>query len=163
MTYRSEAQTVIKETRWTFWKVFWLILLITVMLSITSFALKMASRPAEVIDKVTNADRIIFNYEWFFDTYNDTQALDRQIQGVAKQIEVMGLLLGADRNAWSREDRTEWNRLNAVLLGLRTQRDTVIADYNSKSSQLTRNLFKDRSLPYQLQVIDDTTKGLYAE
>lgn len=160
-SYREDTNTFVKEARWTFWKILGLVLLIGIVVSSIGFVLRIASRPAEVIDKVTNADRIIFNYELFFDTYNDTLAMDKQIQNTVKQISNLEESLGPDRANWAREDKTEWNRLNSVLLGLRTQRDSVVADYNSKSKQLTRNLFKDRSLPYSLAVVDDVTVPTY--
>lgn len=157
MSYRSEFKSVESDAKWTFWRIFWFIVGVTIVCSIVGFGLTMLAKPAAIIDKVTDPDRVIFNYEWYQDTYNDCLALDKQIVNAQNQVDTLQSSLNADRSTWGREDKTEWNRLSSVVGGMRTQRDSVIADYNAKSKMLTRNLFKDRSLPYKLEVVDDKT------
>lgn len=156
MSYRDEFKQARRETVWTFWRVLPLGVMAFVAIGSISFVLSMLSRPAQVVTRVTDPDRIIQNYEWFEETYNDALALDRQIGNAQSQ--VSGFIESAgERSDWSREDKTEHSRLNSIVLGLRNQREGVVAEYNAKSNLLTRNLFKGSELPYQLRVQEDTT------
>lgn len=161
MSYRNDFKTVEREAYWTGWRIFLFIIIASILLGSFGFVFKMLSKPAEIVDKVTNTDRIIFNYEWFFETYHDCLAFDEQIKTADAQLTSFTDTLNDDRNSWAREDRTEWNRLNTIVLGLRQQRSSVIQEYNAKSKELTRKLFKDNSLPYQLEVRDDITVEKY--
>ena len=40
-----------------------------VILPLVAFTVTMVSRPFQVVEKVTNPDRIVYTYEWFFNTY----------------------------------------------------------------------------------------------
>jgi hypothetical protein len=151
--YRNEVKAAVRESKWTFWYIFWPLLLLFVIIGITGWALTILSRPGQVIEKVTEPDKIIQNYEWFENTYNDALAIDRQIK-TAKQTVVDFETSAEDRANWKRPDITEYSRLNSVLQGLRYQRDNIVSDYNARSNQLTRNLFKSSDLPYQLNVTD---------
>lgn len=160
--YRKEVNMLTKESWWTFWKVLLFIVPILLILSILIWVLGLLSRPAQIIDRVTQPDRIIQNYEWFEETYNDTGALDSQISNAQLQVDSFSDGLGS-RDTWSRDDRIEFNRLNAIVLGLRNQRDSVVAQYNARSNQITRNLFKGSSLPYQLKVVGDSTMEVWVK
>ncbi len=154
MDYRDEIKANIKEAQWTFWKVFWPVLIIGLVLGGTSWGVATLSRPAQIIERVTEPDRIIQNYEWFENTYNDALAIDRQIK-TAKQTITDFEVSAGERADWKRTTTTEHGRLNSILQGLRNQRDNIISDYNARSNQLTRNLFKRSELPYQLDMTED--------
>lgn len=151
--YRDEVKAAVRESKWTFWRIFWPFLLLFIVVGIMGWAITMLSRPGQVIKKVTEPDRIIQNYEWFEATYNDALAIDRQIK-TAQQSVVDFEASAGDRANWKRADTIEHSRLNSVLQGLRYQRDNIVSDYNARSNQLTRNLFKGSELPYQLDVTD---------
>lgn len=155
--YRAEINRGIAKTRWTMGAVFFkLILPGLVVIGGFFWALSILTRPAQVIDEVLQPANIIQNYEWFELTYNDALALDRQIKGAQSQIATFEDSAG-DRSGWDRIDKTEHARLNAILQGLRQQRESVIADYNARSNLLTRSIFKGADLPYQLSIIEDQT------
>ena len=158
--YRNEVRSATKEVQWTLGYIVWRLILVVVILSALGWALTILTRPAQVVERVTDPDRIIQNYEWFEETYNDVQALDRQITNAQSQVSAFGEGLGP-RDGWTRTDREEYNRLNTVVLGLRNQRDGVIADYNARSNQITRNLWKGGTLPYQLKLVDDKTTEVW--
>lgn len=82
----------------------------------------------DVVNKVVNANAIIYNYEWFYDQYNAIQAQ-------------MANLKAMPRGSYERR-------------GLIMVLNNMIAEYNSKSRQMTRNLWKpnDPSLPYQIEM-----------
>lgn len=151
--YRDEIETIVRESKWTFWRIFWSLLLLFIVIGIASWTITVLSRPGQVIKRVTEPDKIIQNYEWFEATYNDALAIDRQIK-TAQQSVIDFETSAGDRANWKRADTIEHSRLNSILQGLRYQRDNIVSDYNARSNQLTRNLFKDSELPYQLNVED---------
>lgn len=79
-----------------------------------------------VIDKVVNPNAIIQNYEWYYDQYNAIQAQEANIKMMP-------------------EDAPE-------LPGMRMVMNNAIAEYNSRSRQITRNLWKADDLPYQIKI-----------
>lgn len=151
--YRNEVKAAVRESKWTFWRIFWLFLLLFMVVGITGWVITMLSRPGQVIKRVTEPDRIIQNYEWFEATYNDALAIDRQIK-TAQQTVVDFETSAGSRSDWKRPDTNEHSRLNSVLQGLQYQRDNIVSVYNARSNQLTRNLFKGSELPYQLDITD---------
>lgn len=103
-----------------------------------------------VANRVANPDNIIENYEWFHEANQDYQALALQIEAATASRDSFAELAG-DRSGWTFEDRTEYNRLNTVVLGLTNRRLSLAADYNARSRMINRNLFKDGNLPYELE------------
>lgn len=152
--YRREVTDLAKEARWTFWRILWFVLLISIVVGVVSFGITLLSRPGQIIERVTEPDRIIQNYEWFENTYNDALAMDRQSKTATQSVDRFGQTAGP-RTDWKRADTLEHSRLSSILQGLRNQRDNAVADYNARSNQLTRELFKGSELPYQLDVSDD--------
>lgn len=96
--------------------------------------------------KVINADNAIYNYEWFKQKYQDIEATKRQLTVARRNHADYREALG-DRSTWTFEDKTEDSRLNAVVLGLETNLESQIGDYNARASMATRNIFEDNVLP----------------
>lgn len=97
----------------------------------------------DVIQKTYNADNAIYNYEWFKERYEAIQAIDNKIKNaeIAKQdFETSA----GDRSQWTFEDKTEDARLSTVVLGLKQQREDLIAEYNARAKMANRNIFQDR-------------------
>lgn len=80
-----------------------------------------------VVGKVVNAESIVNNYQWFYDQYNTIQSQKINYESVAP-------------------DAYERNGMRMVL-------NNSIAEYNSRSKQITRNLWKPNDLPYQLELV----------
>ncbi len=147
---------------WAWWtgpKVLLLVFTLVLLGSALGFAGRMLSRPAALVDRVTDPDRIIGNYEWFEEAYNDCLALDAKIATTQKQIATQFEGLPQDRTSWSRQDRDAWNQWQVTLNGQRSQRESIVGEYNAKSKMITRQLWKSPNLPYQLTIVDDQTKG----
>jgi hypothetical protein len=83
------------------------------------------SSAAKVVEKVTSAESIIGNYQWFYDQYNAIQAQEANVTAAAGSAEYTGMKM--------------------VL-------NNAIAEYNSRSKQITRNLWKAPDLPYQISL-----------
>ena len=77
-----------------------------------------------VAKRVTSPDRIIQSYEWFYDQYNAIQAQKRNIAILPEG--------SVDR------------------VGTQMVLNNMIAEYNAKSREITRNLWKANDLPYQI-------------
>lgn len=158
-SYRSEARSAMRKGLWTGSWIIVIVFLLSMLASGLGFVGRMLSRPAAVVDRVTNPDRVISNYEWFEEAYNDCLALDGKIATTLQQISTQFEGLPQDRSTWSRQDRDAYSQWNVTLNGQRSQRQNIVAEYNAKSKMITRQLWKAPHLPYQLEIVDDQTKG----
>ena len=77
-----------------------------------------------VARKVTEPTRIIQNYEWFYDQYHAIEAQRRNIVVLPEG--------STDR------------------IGTQMVLNNMIAEYNAKSREITRTLWKANNLPYQI-------------
>lgn len=108
----------------------------------------------DIVDKTINADNSIYNYEWFKSKYEEIQATKKQIINTQTSIDLMKKDLWDNRKDWAFEDKTEYNRLNTVLLWQKNYIEWLIADYNAKTKMANRNIFKDSLIP---DIIDGST------
>lgn len=92
----------------------------------------------KLVKKTTSATTVISNYEWFYDQYNQIEAMRMNIASISETI-----------NTCKGEER---QRKNTELQGLKLVLNNSIAEYNSKSRQITRKLWKSETLPYQLEM-----------
>ena len=126
---------------WTFWKVFWALLFIVIVVGAITWSLGLLSQPAKILEKTFDADNIVQNYEWFKQTYQDIQATDIKIKNanaaVMSYVETLG-----PRDKWDMMDKTEYSRLNSVVLGLKNYREDLAARYNARSKMVNRAVFK---------------------
>jgi hypothetical protein len=77
-----------------------------------------------VVRRVTSPAAIIQNYEWFYDQYHAIEAQRRNITALP-------------------EGSADW-------IGTRMVLNNMIAEYNAKSREITRTLWKAEDLPYQI-------------
>lgn len=80
----------------------------------------------DLAHKVVNAESIVYNYEWFHDQYNSIMAQKANIDFMPK-------------------DAPERPGMMMVL-------NNAIAEYNAKSAEITRNMWKDDSLPHTINL-----------
>lgn len=102
--------------------------------------------------KVINADNAIYNYEWFKQKKADIDATKQQYKVAKANYDAYRASLG-DRKDWTFEDKGEDARLNAVVLGLQTNLESQIGDYNARASMATRNIFEDTVLPTYIDAL----------
>ena len=100
------------------------------------FVLNLVSQPARTVQKTFDADNVIYNYEWFRQQYQDVRAMDGKIATMEA---------GA---AYAIGD--EKTRLSSIVLGLKTKRQQMVADYNARGSMANRSIFT-AGLPQQIQ------------
>ncbi len=99
-----------------------------------------------VIDKVVNANNAIYNYEWFKQQSEDIKANQNKI-GIADQAVTDFEISAGSRTSWTFEDKTEDSRLRSVAQGLRSQQETLVADYNARAKEADRNIFLNGIVP----------------
>ena len=155
--YRKEYKSLEQEIYWTLPKIVIMFLVALLLFSGAGFIFHLLSTPAAVVTKVTNPDRILSDYEWYRESWQDCKALDEQIATTLQSIEDYKAMLPEDVSTWKQADRTELSRLNAVLLGQRNQRSSIVKEYNARSMMLSRNLFKGLDVPAELNVVNDVT------
>lgn len=109
-------------------------------------ATKLIDTAYDAQDQVLNAENAIYNYEWFKQKYQDIEATKRQYKVSKANYDSYVSDLG-DRSTWGFEDKGEVARLNAVVLGLQTNLESQIGDYNARANMATRNIFEDSVLP----------------
>jgi len=124
--FKTDVESVFGSKVYKFIKVFAVFAAIYI-LSAFIFGLFPFSVAGGVVKKVVNADAIVGNYQWFYDQYN-------AIQSQKANYESMPF------------DAVERNGMRMVL-------NNAIAEYNSRSRQITRNLWKSKELPYEITLI----------
>jgi len=100
-------------------------------------ALALFLGPMNLLGKIFSADKIVFNYEWFYDTEKAFEAKLPQIAELKTQFD-------------AEQDKEERVMLRTELNGVRQVCRELAATYNSNSQKLNRNIFKSNSLPYML-------------
>lgn len=116
-----------------------------VVLFYLGVALNLVMLPGRVVNKVATPENVIFNYEYFHQQYQDIQATAIKIKTA----------YDATQMSWLAEEQKSTYMTNYI--GTQNFMATLVGDYNAKSKMLTRKLFKDRQLPYQIEVT--VTKG----
>lgn len=105
---------------------------VVLLLSVIGFVTGIISLPfrsaAGVLERTMAPDAIIGNYQWFYDQYNAIQAQKANLGTLPK-------------------DARERPGLLMVL-------NSMIGEYNSRSNQINRNLWKASDLPYQITMED---------
>jgi hypothetical protein len=103
-----------------------------------------------VAEKTLNPDNVIYNYEWFRRQHQDVLAMDVKLAAAEGALESFEQSAGP-RKDWKFDDRTEWNRLNSIVLGLRGQRADMVAQYNARANMANRSIFMGDEVPAHIQ------------
>lgn len=82
----------------------------------------------------------VINYDNFQDTYNTCQKLNTDL----------GILQATPDTDKQFDQFSKTQRINAVKMQL----NRWVEDYNAKSKEIDKNLWKAKALPYQLSVTD---------
>jgi hypothetical protein len=78
--YRKEYQQVEGDVTWAGKRLIWKLVLLVIVLSAVGFGLKLLFTPAALIEKATDPDAIISNYEEFQNMWNACQKLDADLK-----------------------------------------------------------------------------------
>jgi hypothetical protein len=102
-----------------------------------------------IVSRTLNPDSVLYNYEWFKRQVQDVGAMDERLRAARLAQKSFEAAAGS-RDSWKFDDRQEWNRLNAVVLGLEGQRAAMVAEYNARTQMANRDLFRTGDLPESL-------------
>lgn len=100
-----------------------------------------ATAPGRVINKTLQTDNIIFNYERFFDL--NANFTSRR----AQYLQYKGFLL-------TETDPAEKIRLRTEMAAMQQSCRELATKYNADSQKMNRSLFKDKDLPYTLNIAE---------
>lgn len=112
-----------------------------VVLAPVNLANNALTQAGRVVDKTIDADNVLHNYEWFYDT-------SRQIDARVQQI---GVHAGLFR---SESDAAERNRLRIELTTMQQSCRDMAAKYNANTAKANRAIFRGGDAP---ESIDLTT------
>jgi len=124
-----------------------------------TWAIGLLRGPLEVPGKVLQADRILYNYDWFFNKRAAILSYEGQIKNTAQSIEDFKQIHAGDLGSYT--NSTELSRLSSVLLALRNQMARDVQDYSANAMNLTRGTFKDWRLPSGFTIEGDKAVERY--
>lgn len=107
--------------------------------SYLSVLTNVATAPARVMNKTLETDNIIFNYEYFFDMNAAFTSRSAQVRQY-KDLYMVEL------------DKDEKIRLRTEMSAMQQSCRELVTKYNANSLKLNRRVFKDKNLPYQLEI-----------
>lgn len=103
----------------------------------------------KVVKDQMNAQKAVENYEWFRQQWHDIQAQRKVIQNHYEAREHFYEIHGEDPENWSRQARERHSRINTRITGSKNHLENLISEYNARSDQAHRSVFKCH-LPYQV-------------
>lgn len=103
----------------------------------------------EVVEDQMDAEQAIQEYRWFRQQYHDIQAQRNQINNSYEEHEQFHETYGDDPNEWSRTAENRHGRIHTRMTGYQNQLEDMVADYNARSDDATRSVFKCH-LPYKV-------------
>lgn len=124
-----------------------------------TWAIGLLRGPSEVPGKVLQADRILYNYDWFFNKRAAILSYEGQIANTTAAVEDFKQIHAGDLGSYV--NSTELSRLQSVLLAQRNQLERDVQDYNANAMNVTRGIFKDWRLPKSFTVAGDVVEENY--
>jgi len=106
--------------------------------SVMNTATTVATAPGKVVQKTFQADNIITNYEWYYDTYAAYEARLGQITDHSSYLE-------------AEEDRIEIQRLRIELTAMRQSCRDLATKYNANSQKVNKSIFKGGAVPETIE------------
>lgn len=151
MSYRGEFRDGMDQAGWTGRRIVFFGLGFFILIGVIMTVIHFATKPLEVLDKVTDADRMIYNYQWFHIQWGQVKAVDDQIAAKAGEISNFHETVSDNRAEWAPDDRRELNRKQVELTGLQQHRATLVREYNARAGDRTRSFLLDSKLPERLE------------
>ena len=104
----------------------------------------------EVTKDTLDGDKAIREYEWFKRQAQSMQALEKKESRAIGELASFKEMMGDDkRSDWDREDKAEYDRLNANKIAVQNTLDDALGEYNARGDMTNRAIFKD-NLPSNL-------------
>lgn len=131
------------------------IVLLAVVIGALNWGLGIVSMPfrqgKQLAEDVTNPKHVKYNYEWFYDQYQAIQATKNKIRTLKQRKKDLMVQLPEDSNKWNHEEKEKYEHITEASTGTINRYYDQVSKYNSRSRQLTRNIFKGKDLPKQIK------------
>jgi len=103
----------------------------------------------EIVKDRIDAEQALENYRWFRSQHEDIKAQRAQIENYYEQEDQFHETHGDDPSNWSRSAETRHGRIHDRITGSQNALEQMVAEYNARSSDATRSMFKCH-LPYKV-------------
>lgn len=103
----------------------------------------------QIVRDQVDADVALDNYRWFRQQWFDIQAQREQVKNARDAEQQFHETYGDDPSEWSRTAETRHGRLHDRITGAENVLEEMTADYNARSADATRSMFKCH-LPYKV-------------
>jgi len=148
--YRDGVNTGINEAWWTVFRLAGCFVSLFLFLFVLGLGCWGWKTTFGVVERVVNPDAIVQNYEWYEQQMRDIKAIEGQIKDAEAATKRFKDDNGPSKN-WAFDQREEYARLNSHITGLSQARRSMIQTYNARASMITRNLWKSKTLPHQIE------------
>lgn len=138
--YRKDYTQVERDAAWTAKRLLAWIVVAIVALTLLGLLLRPLFVASSLVEKSTDPDHIINNYEEFQSMYNACVKLNGDLGTIRAVPDTDPMFAQFSKNAMIAQKKQLLNRW--------------VEEYNAKSKMINRNLWKSRALPYQLSVDD---------
>lgn len=108
----------------------------------------------EVIKKTVTADKIIYNYDNFYNIYEGLKGIKNNIEATDKEIKsIEDSYTGQSKDEWAKSDVERYSFIKDTRNGYVQNYNRNASDYNSNAQKLTSKYFKDWNLPDRIELI----------
>jgi len=139
--YRRDFREAQREYFWSLPRVVIALFTAIFLLGGVGWVFNIMSQPARIVSKTLDADNVITNYEWFHDANGNYLARVSQI----KQFKALN---GAET------DPQEKSRLRIEMAAIQQSCRDLSRRYNANAAKMNRGIFREKSLPDQLNTGD---------
>jgi len=133
--------------KWYLW------VLIVAVLSAGTITAVIVSKAGETAGIVTDPNRMVYTYEWFYNTEADAKAYAAQIVTANQSIADFKSVHQGDLGSYV--NSTELSRLMSVAQGLQNELISTVNSYNAAAKDITRGMFRNWNLPTELSATSD--------
>lgn len=139
--YRKDFREAQSEYFWSLPRVMVALFAAVILFGGVGWAVGLLSQPARIVSKTLDADNVINNYEWFHDANGNYLARAAQI----KQFKALNV---------AESDPQERSRLRIEMAAIQQSCRDLSRRYNANAAKMNRGIFRERSLPDQLNTGD---------
>lgn len=100
--------------------------------------------------RVLNPDEGLARWRWYHDTYNAILATDANIASAEDSLDTF-IKTAGNPSDWNWQQNDEYQRLVAVRNGYIMQYHNLVARYNARMSDITRNWSAPANLPTHIE------------
>jgi hypothetical protein len=111
------------------------------------------AKACSTVGIVTDPNRMVYNYEWFYNTEADAKAYEQQIVTAKQQIATFKADHPNDLDSYV--NSTQLSNYETIAQGLQNELVSTCNNYDAASKDITRSLFKNWNLPSELTATSD--------